>query len=238
MKVTSATFVKGIRGTDPIVTDGVSQIAFVGRSNVGKSSLINALTGQKNLVKVSDKPGKTTEINFFRAHVQGNRHCEGAHSEGLIQRSNPEHGHGVSSALQDPGLLRRLRSTTAPRNDGNIYLVDLPGYGYAKVSPKEKEKLRKLIIWYLTESGARPETIVLIVDMKVGVTEFDRQMIDVLRAEGHSFVIVANKYDKLTQKERSQQLARITAAAQTTDVIPCSTRAPGGIRAVAERLFH
>ncbi len=65
MKITSAEFVKGIRGSDEILSDGVPEIAFIGRSNVGKSSIINALTTVKKLARVGDKPGKTTEINFF-----------------------------------------------------------------------------------------------------------------------------------------------------------------------------
>lgn len=65
MKITHAAFVKGIRGTDEILSDGVPEIAFIGRSNVGKSSILNALTGEKKLARVGDKPGKTTEINFY-----------------------------------------------------------------------------------------------------------------------------------------------------------------------------
>ena len=106
MKVSSSVFIKGIRGTDPIVTAPGDHYAFVGRSNVGKSSLINALCNKNGLVKVSHKPGKTVEINYF------------------------------------------LINNTA-------YFVDLPGYGYARVDPVEKEKLQKLILWYLTASGAK-----------------------------------------------------------------------------------
>lgn len=65
MKINSAEFVKGIRGTDPIMYENRLQVAFVGRSNVGKSSLINALLGRKDLVRSGKKPGKTTEINYF-----------------------------------------------------------------------------------------------------------------------------------------------------------------------------
>src|SRR3989338_2063045 len=112
MKITSAKFVKGIIGTDDVLYDGIPQIAFVCRSNVGKSSVINSLVNQADLVKVGKKPGKTTEINFF-----------------LINRQ--------------------------------FYFVDLPGYGYAKVSPVEKEKIRKRMLWYLTESKVQPACVVL-----------------------------------------------------------------------------
>src|SRR6266571_3946091 len=101
MKVTSAQFVKSITGTDEIITDGIPNIAFIGRSNVGKSSILNALMGRKDLARTGKKPGKTTEANFF-----------------FVNRTH--------------------------------YFVDLPGYGYAAPKPTDREKLRKLIIWYFT----------------------------------------------------------------------------------------
>src|SRR6185369_12085856 len=104
-----------------ILTDGVPEIAFVGRSNVGKSSLINSLVNRKDLVKVGKKPGKTTEINFFSI------------------------------------------------NHKKCYFVDLPGYGYAEASPKQKESIEKLILWYLMYSEASLQKVVLILDVKAGL---------------------------------------------------------------------
>ncbi len=179
MNITSAEFIKGIRGADPLVYDGVSQAAFVGRSNVGKSSLIAAVTRRNNLVKVSKTPGKTTEINFF--HI--NR---------------------------------------------KFYLVDLPGYGYARVNPAEKEKLKKLIIWYLTEANIRPKIVVLVLDVKAGVTTFDEQMMEILRDQQHPFVVVVNKTDKLTKKDLATQLKNIREAAGDAEVITtCAVKAGG-----------
>jgi len=160
MQIKSSTFVKGIRGTDPVVEDGRAQICFVGRSNVGKSSLLNSLLGQKNLAKTGKKPGKTTEINFF---------------------------------LVNP----------------TTYFVDLPGYGYAKVGPKQKDKIRNLIFWYLTSSGARLAVVVLVLDVKAGFTEFDAQTVALLKEQNQPFVIVANKSDKLNQKDTAAQLDNI-----------------------------
>ncbi|HFC36125.1 MAG TPA: ribosome biogenesis GTP-binding protein YsxC, partial [Candidatus Moranbacteria bacterium] len=120
MQIKTAKFVKGIIGTDEILRDGKQQIAFVGRSNVGKSSVINSLVGIKKLAKSSATPGRTQEINFF-----------------LI-------------------------------ND-KVYFVDLPGYGFAKISKKQREKIRKMIIWYLSYAETKPCKVVLIIDAKVGI---------------------------------------------------------------------
>ena len=92
--IKDAKFIKGIIGTDNLLTDGTPQVAFIGRSNVGKSSIINALVNRKGLVSSSSQPGKTTEINLFNINKE-------------------------------------------------LYFVDLPGYGYAKLSQKKREKLRK-----------------------------------------------------------------------------------------------
>lgn len=173
-KIDSSEFLKGIIGTDVILTDGVPEIAFVGRSNVGKSSVINSLLNRKDLVKVGNRPGKTTEINFF----------------------------GI--------------------NGKKCYFVDLPGYGYAKRSPKEKESIEKLILWYLMYSEATIFKVVLILDSKAGLTAFDEEMIRVLREKGHPLIIVANKVDKLNQKEMSAQLRAIKELAHEGVVVPYS----------------
>ena len=174
MKILSAEFLKGIIGTDTILTDGVPEIAFVGRSNAGKSSVINSLVNRKDLVKTSNRPGKTTEINFF----------------------------GI--------------------NNKKCYFVDLPGYGYAKRSPKEKESIEKLILWYLMYADVALFKAVLILDSKAGLTAFDQEMIRVLREKGHPLVIVANKIDKLNQKETVAQLRAIKEAAHEAVVVPYS----------------
>lgn len=173
MNIQSAVFVKGVTGTNDILTDGVPQVAFVGRSNVGKSSVINSLVNKKDLVKVGKKPGKTTELNFF-----------------LINR--------------------------------DFYFVDLPGYGHAEGGKQKIEKIRKMIIWYLTESGARPATVVLIIDIKAGITQFDLDMLEILREQGHPYLIVANKVDKLNQKELAAQLKSIKAVAVEENIITYS----------------
>ncbi len=188
MKITSAEFVRGIRGTDSILSDGTPQVAFIGRSNVGKSSILNALTGKKDLARVGKKPGKTTEINFF-----------------LVNRSH--------------------------------YFVDLPGYGYAVTTRKEREKLRKLIIWYFTSGEARPQKVVLIIDAKAGLTKFDEQMVEVLKQEGHPYIIAMNKVDKLSQKELSQQMGKIQTIVGADNITQTSVETGRGIDELREKIF-
>lgn len=188
MKIVSAEFVKGIRGTNEVALDGVPQVAFVGRSNVGKSSLIAAITHNKGLVKISNTPGKTREINFFRINHK-------------------------------------------------TYLVDLPGYGYARVNPTEKEKLKKLIIWYLTDPAIRPKWVVVVLDVRVGLTTFDKQMLQILEDQKHPFCVVANKTDKLSKKELDAQLASIRKALGAVEVIQTSALVPRSTDALVQKVF-
>ncbi len=184
----AAHFVKGIRGTDEILQDGTLQVAFIGRSNVGKSSVINALTGVKSLAKVGKKPGKTTEINLF--------------------------------------LFRR-----------KFYIVDLPGYGYAQATPKERVKLKNLIVWYFSASEAKPHKVVLVLDAVAGLTPFDEDMIRILRNEEHPFLIVVNKIDKLKQNEVLDVLRTIRERVGDVEVLTCSTKSGKGIDALSLQLF-
>ena len=156
-----AEFVKGILGTDPILYDKRPQIAFVGRSNVGKSSTLNALANV-TVARTSATPGKTREINFFSVETK---------VDGKVRR---------------------------------YFFVDLPGYGYARMPVKDAEKLRKHIIWYLEGGETDPALVVLIIDAKVGLTDFDRELITIAENEGHTLVILANKADRLNQSERAR----------------------------------
>lgn len=179
--ITDAQFVRGVVGSHNLLVDEKPQVAFVGRSNVGKSSVLNALTGRRGLVHSSSTPGKTQQINFF-----------------LI-------------------------------NDA-IYFVDLPGYGYAKTGVKAREKLRRLILWYLISAEAPVTLVVVIVDAKAGLRPFDHEMIAVLRDHAHPFVVVANKIDKLNQKELHASLRAIaTTVGEDGVVVPCSTRTGRGV---------
>lgn len=187
-EVKTAEFVKGIKGTDSILYDGRPQIAFVGRSNVGKSSAINTLLGRKNLVKSSSTPGKTKELNFF-----------------LI-------------------------------NDER-YIVDLPGYGFARLSQKDTEKMQKMILWYLADSGVRPVYVVLVVDAKVGPTDLDREMMHLLIEEGHNPVVIATKLDKIKKNDRISKRKSISKDLGDVQVILYSAETKEGREELLETLF-
>jgi GTP-binding protein len=185
-----AKFIKGIVGTNDILKDKQDQIAFIGRSNVGKSTLINKLIGSKGLVKTSGQPGKTQQINFF-----------------LINEDLP----------------------------GEKYFVDLPGYGYAKISQKHREKMRKMILWYFISGEANIKKVVLIIDAKSGLKDFDIEMINVLREYGHDFIIIANKVDKLNQKQYHKNLMEIKdELGEDINILPVSAKTGRGREKVLE----
>lgn len=139
--------------------DGLPQVAFSGRSNVGKSSVINRLLNRKNFARVGAAPGKTTQINYFKI-------------------------------------------------DNAFYLVDLPGYGYAKVSKAERDRWGKLMESYFAD----PELMtlgVMIVDSRHKPTADDCTMTQWYREAGCPFVVVANKLDKLKKSEIEPNLQTI-----------------------------
>ncbi|MFH0864013.1 MAG: ribosome biogenesis GTP-binding protein YihA/YsxC [Candidatus Gottesmanbacteria bacterium] len=171
----TAKFIKGIIGTDDILYDGKFQVCFMGRSNVGKSTLINTLTQIKDLARSSSDPGKTIRMDFF-----------------LI-------------------------------ND-KYYFVDFPGYGYAKRSQEKREKLAKMILWYLMYSQVKKRLVILIIDAQVGMTPYDLDMLKTLHEEKVDYFIVANKIDKLKMNEKAKQLAKIKSDCGNSNVIPFSSK--------------
>ena len=188
-KIETAEFVKGIRGTDEILNDRRPHVAFIGRSNVGKSSLINSLTRKDKLVKSSSLPGKTREINFF-----------------LI-------------------------------ND-EMYFVDLPGYGFAKIKGTQREKLRKMILWYLfdEELGGVDRKVVLIIDFKVGPSEFDLEMLYLLKESGLDYVVVANKIDKISKGARMKQFKKISEKIESDGILLYSAKTNEGREELLDRI--
>jgi GTP-binding protein len=149
--------------------DGVPEVAFLGRSNVGKSSLLNALAGTKGLARVSSAPGRTRLVNFFR--VEGG-----------------------------PGASGRDR----------LYLVDLPGYGYAKAAHAERARWERLVRSYL-EGRAPLRLCVFIVDARHEPMESDRLLRAYLEHHGLPYVVAANKVDKLGRAEARRRERALAA---------------------------
>lgn len=144
------------------------EIAFAGRSNVGKSSMLNKILNRKNLARVSSVPGKTVTVNFFD--------CDG------------------------------------------IKLVDLPGYGYAKVNFNEKKRWADLMEGYFT-SDRSIRLVVQLTDMRHPVTKDDLDMMRFMQSAGYDFIVVMTKSDKLNKTERTKRMEDIhTELAEFGDV--------------------
>lgn len=139
--------------------ENMPEIAFAGRSNVGKSSLLNLLTGRKKLARVSSAPGKTRTINFYNA-------------------------------------------------DDKFRIVDLPGYGYARVSKSISQDWGKMVESYL-ETRKNLLKVVQLVDIRHEPTGDDRQMYEYLKYHGLDGIVVATKADKLSANERRKSISRI-----------------------------
>lgn len=139
--------------------DDLAEIAFVGRSNVGKSSFINSFSNRRAIAKTSSKPGKTRTINFYRVNK-------------------------------------------------TFRLVDLPGYGYAKVSKAEKAKWDKLINEYLHERENLKE-VFLLVDIRHEPTALDKQMYDWILESGYMGFVIATKFDKIKKGQVQKHLKQV-----------------------------
>jgi GTP-binding protein len=164
MRILTAEFIRSCAGPGQFLRSDLPEIAFIGRSNVGKSSLINSLLQRKGLAKVSRTPGKTRLVNLFR----------------------------ITS--DDPGLARFI-------------VVDLPGYGYAKVSKALRAQWAPLIEQYLGGSEQLC-TVVVLVESRV-LSEQDRETIAWLLSVGRPPIVVATKVDKLKMSERIGALRRL-----------------------------
>lgn len=169
------------------------EVAFAGRSNVGKSSLINKLLGRKALARVSAVPGKTATVNFYDL-------------------------------------------------DGQIHLVDLPGYGYAKVAKSEKWRWAELIEGYLNDQERDLALVILLVDMRHPATRLDVDMVNYLIETERPFLVVLTKADKLNKTERAQRLAAIAdefPCGEDLTVVPFSAETGEGVevlRGILEKL--
>lgn len=169
MNFQNVEFLISAASTEDFPKKRLPEIAFAGKSNVGKSSVINRLLQRKNFARVGDKPGKTVHVNYF--------------------------------------LL-----------DQSVYLVDLPGYGFARVSQSEKERWGKLMESYF--AAGRITLGVLIVDYRHPPTNNDITMANWFLQSGCPFVVVANKLDKLKKSELAPNLAVIRQDLELPETVP------------------
>lgn len=158
LRYDTARFEASYGSADKLPAPTTPEVSFVGRSNVGKSSLLNRLVGRKALAKVSSTPGRTANVNFFDVD-------------------------GVS-------------------------FVDLPGYGYAKVSKNERQRWADLIGGYFEQERSF-NLVVALVDIRLEAQKIDREMLDYLKDEELPFVVALTKADKLSRNKQEQQRSRL-----------------------------
>lgn len=187
MNYNNAQFEKAYATLAQLDNSDLPELCFSGRSNVGKSSLINKVLGRKSIARVSSKPGKTITINFYKVD--------------------------------------------------NIRLVDLPGYGYAKVAYSEKERWAELIEGYFG-SGRNIKMVFQLIDMRHPATEFDISMLDFLKQNEIPYTVILTKADKLNKSETENRLRLIYEElgefAENTEIIPFSIQNAIGVERVRE----
>jgi GTP-binding protein len=136
-------------------------------------------------------------------------------------------GRGIAKASSTPGKTKEINFFSV---NNSFYVVDLPGYGYAKVSRVERAKLRELIEWFIIDSPADTRKSILILDAQVGCTDLDREILHLLISKDESIIILLNKADKLTQSELSKVLkATYAEVPEGTPVIVFSAKTKKGV---------
>lgn len=170
MEIKTAVYERTAFKPEQYPNHGLPEIAFVGRSNVGKSSLLNALVNRKNLAQQSATPGKTRGLNFYNI-------------------------------------------------DHRLYFVDLPGYGYAKVSKAEKEFWGRMIETYLN-TREQLRLIIMLVDIRHKPTADDQTMYQWLTEQNQPHLLIATKLDKISRSQVAKRLQDIRATLQTSIAEP------------------
>lgn len=170
MKIQTAEFVIAAHSRKDMVRDGRPEIAFVGRSNVGKSSLINTLLARKGLARTSSTPGRTRAVNYF-----------------LI--------------------------------DDRYYVVDLPGYGYAKASKDERGRWAKVVEAYL--SHPRPHLdLVLLIDAKISGSPLDHEAVEYFLGFDLRLTVAATKIDRVPRNKRKKRLQEVREFLELPEEVP------------------
>jgi len=186
----------------PAADPNLLEIAFAGRSNVGKSSLINALINRKGLARTSNTPGKTRSINIYRCRIRG---------AGLRKSENS----GIQSESGDRADSQR---------EAMIRLVDLPGYGYAQVSHAERRAWEPLVETFLS-SRTNLWGVALVIDGRRAPEASDQEMADWLGHAGIPYLAALTKTDRTRQKERARALRGsegLLRSLGARDVLPVS----------------
>ncbi len=187
MNFNNAQFEKAFGTFEQLEESNLPEICFSGRSNVGKSSLINKVLGRKSIARVSSKPGKTVTVNFYKVD--------------------------------------------------NVRLVDLPGYGYAKVPFAEKSRWSELMEGYFG-SGRNIKMVFQLIDMRHPATEFDLSMLDYLSQMEIPFTVILTKSDKLNKGETANRLELIYEElddlAEGIEIIPFSAQNGQGAERIRE----
>ncbi|HEX2954888.1 MAG TPA: ribosome biogenesis GTP-binding protein YihA/YsxC [Bacillota bacterium] len=193
MKIKNAQYVITAVKPEQYPNHRLPELAMVGRSNAGKSSLINTLVGQKNLARVASTPGKTREINFYNL-------------------------------------------------DQQLFLADLPGYGYAKVSKEKKESWGEMIETYLN-TREQLKLIIMLVDIRHAPSIDDQTMYEWIRSKGTPFIVVATKSDKIPRSQtvsRLKEICSVLKMGEEEQAIPFSSVTKQGMNEVwkaIDRIF-
>ncbi|MBP5325540.1 MAG: YihA family ribosome biogenesis GTP-binding protein [Pseudobutyrivibrio sp.] len=175
--------------TSTLPKNDLPEVAFAGKSNVGKSSLINAVMNRKSLARVSAQPGKTQTINFYNINDE-------------------------------------------------IYVVDLPGYGFAKASEKERERWGKMIETYLNTSDMI-RAVFLLVDIRHAPSANDKQMFEWMDYVGYDPIVIATKADKIKRSQLDKQIKILReglGATKDTIIVPFSAQTKQGLDTIQDFL--
>ena len=181
LNLNRAEFIRSAAAPKQFLRSSLPKVAFAGRSNVGKSSVINRLVNRRQFAKVGETPGKTIHVNYFDI-------------------------------------------------DGKLWFIDLPGYGFAKVSQEERDRWAKLMESFFAEDGTF-DAGVLIVDARHKPTADDVRMAEYFKRSGRAFVVLANKLDKLKKSEIDPAMALIRETlrlTEGTELIPFSAEKGDG----------
>ena len=200
LKIVSAEFIKGAINSKQFPQIGVSEFAFFGRSNAGKSSLINMLLNRKNLVKTGAKPGMTREINFFAVNAPA--------KNSVIKTDTAK----IGTAGNKP-----------------FTIADLPGYGFAQVSQSERKRIDAMLYDYCT-TRATLKTVFLLMDIRRDPAEIERQTVQFFQDHNISAVLTATKADKLSKNEQAKQLLALASFFECSKdeiVVSSSTKKTG-----------